>query len=46
MLGAFVIYYLFFQGGAPYFAAFVLAMLLLGAFGYLIDEVIEVTQED
>src|SRR2546430_9981053 len=37
MLGAFVIYYVFFQGGAPYFAAFVLAMVLLGAFGYLIE---------
>ncbi len=37
MLGAFVIYYAFFQGGVPYFAAFVLAMILLGAFGYLIE---------
>src|SRR5215813_13319517 len=37
MLGAFVIYYVFFQGGAPYFAALVLAMILLGAFGYLIE---------
>src|SRR5881296_3323379 len=37
MLGAFVIYYAFFQGGVPYFAAFVLAMVLLGAFGYLIE---------
>jgi len=37
MLGAFVIYYVFFQGGAPYFAAFVLAMVLLGAFGYLVE---------
>jgi branched-chain amino acid transport system permease protein len=37
MLGAFVIYYVFFQGGVPYFAAFVLAMILLGAFGYLIE---------
>src|SRR5207245_10592485 len=33
MLGAFVIYYVYFQWGAPYFAAFVLAMLLLGAAG-------------
>ena len=37
MLGAFVIYYVFFQGGVPYFAAFVLAMILLGAFGYLVE---------
>jgi len=37
MLGAFVIYYVFFQGGVPYFAAFVIAMVLLGAFGYLIE---------
>src|SRR5262249_51168495 len=35
MLGAFVIYYVFFQGGAPYFAAFAVAMVLLGVFGYL-----------
>ena len=27
MLGAFAIYYIFFQGGVPYFAAFVLAMI-------------------
>src|SRR5436309_13708367 len=37
MLGAFVIYYIFFQGGAPYFAALVLAMILLGAFGYFVE---------
>ena len=37
MLGAFVIYYVFFQWGVPYFAAFVLAMLLLGLFGYLVE---------
>ena len=37
MLGAFVIYYVFFQGGVPYFVAFVLAMLILGAFGYLVE---------
>ncbi|PYN13506.1 MAG: hypothetical protein DME05_18435, partial [Candidatus Rokuibacteriota bacterium] len=37
MLGAFAIYYVYFQWGAPYFAAFVLAMLLLGAFGYLVE---------
>jgi len=40
MLGAFVIYYVFFQAGAPYFAAFVLAMILLGAFGYLVERTI------
>jgi branched-chain amino acid transport system permease protein len=40
MLGAFVIYYVFFQGGVPYFAAFVIAMVLLGAFGYLIERVV------
>ena len=37
MLGAFTIYYVYFQWGAPYFAAFVLAMILLGAFGYLVE---------
>jgi branched-chain amino acid transport system permease protein len=37
MLGAFVIYYVFFQSGVPYFAAFLLAMILLGAFGYVIE---------
>jgi branched-chain amino acid transport system permease protein len=37
MLGAFVIYYVFFQWGAPYFVAFVAAMLLLGIFGYLVE---------
>src|SRR5258705_7199850 len=37
MLGAFVIYYVFFQGGAPYFAAFVVAMIVLGIFGYLVE---------
>ena len=37
MLGAFVIYYVFFQGGAPYFAAFAVAMVLLGVFGYLVE---------
>src|SRR2546427_4842000 len=40
MLGAFVIYYVFFQGGAPYFVAFGLAMVLLGAFGYLIERTV------
>ena len=37
MLGAFVIYYVFFKGGVPYFAAFLVAMLLLGVFGYLVE---------
>ena len=37
MLGAFVIYYVYFQWGAPYFAAFLAAMLLLGIFGYLVE---------
>src|ERR1700745_191242 len=37
MLGAFVIYYVFFQGGMPYFAAFVASMILLGVFGYLVE---------
>jgi branched-chain amino acid transport system permease protein len=37
MLGAFAIYYIFSQWGAPYFAALVLAMLLLGTFGYLVE---------
>src|SRR5215510_8267889 len=37
MLGAFVIYYVYFQWGAAYFAAFLAAMLLLGIFGYLVE---------
>ena len=37
MLGAFMIYYVFFQWGAPYFAAFLVTMVLLGAFGYLVE---------
>ena len=40
MLGAFAIYYVFFPGGAPYAAAFVLAMVLLGAFGYVVERAI------
>jgi branched-chain amino acid transport system permease protein len=40
MLGAFVVYYVFFQAGAPYFAAFVLAMVLLGVFGYVVERTI------
>jgi branched-chain amino acid transport system permease protein len=37
MLGAFVIYYVYFQAGAPYFVAFAAAMVLLGIFGYLVE---------
>ena len=37
MLGAFVIYYVFFPGGAPYFVAFAVAMVVLGVFGYLVE---------
>src|SRR5438876_9826077 len=37
MLGAFVIYYVYFQGGVPYFVAFAVAMVLLGVFGYLVE---------
>jgi branched-chain amino acid transport system permease protein len=37
MLGAFVIYYFFFQWGLPYLFTFLLAMLLLGAFGFLVE---------
>lgn len=40
MLGAYVIYYVFFLGGVPYFVAFLLSMLLLGGFGFLIERVI------
>ena len=40
MLGAFVIYYVFFQGGMPYFVAFALAMVILGAFGYFVERTI------
>src|SRR5438034_6757544 len=40
MLGAFVIYYVFFQGGMPYFVAFVASMVLLGIFGYLVERTI------
>ncbi|HEY7492541.1 MAG TPA: branched-chain amino acid ABC transporter permease [Candidatus Tectomicrobia bacterium] len=40
MLGAFVIYYVFFQWGAPYFIAFLLAMLLLGTGGFLVERCI------
>jgi branched-chain amino acid transport system permease protein len=40
MLGAFVIYYFFFQWGLPYLFTFLLAMLLLGAFGFLVERYI------
>jgi branched-chain amino acid transport system permease protein len=40
MLGAFVIYYVFFQWGVPYFVAFLLAMLLLGLFGFAVERLI------
>jgi branched-chain amino acid transport system permease protein len=40
MLGAFVIYYFFAQWGTPYFFAFLLAMVLLGAFGFCVERYI------
>jgi branched-chain amino acid transport system permease protein len=40
MLGAFVIYYFFAQWGTPYFFAFLLAMVLLGAFGFCVERCI------
>jgi branched-chain amino acid transport system permease protein len=40
MLGAFAIYYLFAQAGIPYVLAFLLTLLLLGAFGLIIERVI------
>ena len=40
MLGAFVIYYFFGQWGVPYVLSFFLAMLLLGAFGFVIERCI------
>lgn len=40
MLGAYVIYYAFSQWGIPYFGAFILAMLLLGLFGFVIERTI------
>lgn len=40
MLGAYVIYYVFNQWGAGYFVAFLLAMLLLGAFGFAVERTI------
>jgi branched-chain amino acid transport system permease protein len=40
MLGAFAIYYLFAQAGIPYVLAFLFTLLLLGAFGLIIERVI------
>jgi branched-chain amino acid transport system permease protein len=40
MLGAFVIYYFFAQWGTPYFLSFVLAMVLLGGFGFCVERYI------
>jgi branched-chain amino acid transport system permease protein len=40
MLGAFVIYYFFAQWGTPYFVAFLLAMVLLGVFGFCVERYI------
>ncbi len=40
MLGAFVVYYGYGQWGLPYGLTFVLAMALLGAFGFMIERVI------
>ncbi len=37
MLGAFVIYYFSFQWGLPYFPTFLLAMVLLGLFGFVVE---------
>src|ERR1700747_2921889 len=37
MLGAFAIYYVLFQSCVPDLAALALAMILLGAFGYLVE---------
>src|ERR687888_634281 len=40
MLGAYVIYYVFDQWGAAYFVAFLLAMLLLGGGGFVVERLI------
>jgi branched-chain amino acid transport system permease protein len=40
MLGAFAIYYLFAQAGIPYLLAFLATLLLLGAFGLIVERVI------
>src|SRR5438034_11790668 len=40
MLGAFVIYYVFFQWGVPYFFAFFASVVLLGIFGFFIERTV------
>jgi branched-chain amino acid transport system permease protein len=40
MLGAFVVYYIFGQWGMPYFFGFVMAMVLLGLFGFVVERCI------
>jgi branched-chain amino acid transport system permease protein len=40
MLGAFVVYYIFGQWGLPYFVGFVMAMVLLGLFGFVVERCI------
>ena len=40
MLGAYVIYFFFFQWGTPYVFTFLLAMVLLGVFGFLVERFI------
>src|SRR5947209_5771212 len=40
MLGAYVIYYVFDQWGASYFVAFLSSMILLGAFGFVVERTI------
>lgn len=37
MLGAFVIYYVFYLWGVPYVLAFFAAMLILGVFGFIVE---------
>jgi branched-chain amino acid transport system permease protein len=40
MLGAFVVYYIFGRWGMPYFFGFVMAMVLLGLFGFVVERCI------
>src|SRR5262245_44588180 len=40
MLGAFVVYYIFGQWGMPYFVGFIMAMVLLGLFGFVVERCI------
>jgi branched-chain amino acid transport system permease protein len=40
MLGAFVVYYVFYLGGIPYTMAFFAAMILLGLFGFAVERFI------